>query len=78
MSKLTEEQQKILNNDKKKLIVSASAGSGKTFVVIEYLIKLICQQRVPISRMLVLTFTKAAAGEMKTRLTKAILEQRRD
>lgn len=78
MSKLTEEQQKILNNDKKKLIVSASAGSGKTFVVIEYLIKLICQQRVPISRMLVLTFTKAAAGEMKTRLTKAILEQKRD
>ena len=78
MSKLTKEQQKILDNDKKNLIVSASAGSGKTFVVIEYLIKLICQQKVPISRMLVLTFTKAAAGEMKTRLTKAILEQKID
>lgn len=72
---LTQEQQSILNNTKNKLIVSASAGSGKTFVLIEYLINLICKKGVPLSRMLVLTFTKAAANEMKIRLTKAILEQ---
>ena len=75
-NKPTEEQRKILENDRKKLIVSASAGSGKTFVVIEYLIDLICNKKIPVSRLLVLTFTKAAAGEMKTRLFKAILEEK--
>ena len=70
---LTKQQQAILDNTKKDLIVSASAGSGKTFVVIEYLKQLLCEKHVPLSKMLVLTFTKAAAGEMKTRLTKAIL-----
>ncbi len=74
--KLTEEQKNILNNDKKNLIVSASAGSGKTFVVVEYLVNLLCKKSVPISKMLVLTFTKAAANEMKIRLTKAILEKK--
>lgn len=72
----TQEQKKILENKKKKLIVSASAGSGKTFVVIEYLINLICTQKIPLSKFLVLTFTKAAANEMKTRLYNAILEQK--
>ena len=75
-NKPTEEQEKILSNNKKNLIVSASAGSGKTFVVIEYLINLICEKKVPLSRLLVLTFTKAAANEMKTRLYKAILEKK--
>ena len=74
---LTKEQKDILDNKKKNLIVSASAGSGKTFVVIEYLKNLICNEKVPLSRMLVLTFTKAAAGEMKTRLTNAILESQK-
>lgn len=71
---LTKEQKDILNFDKKSLIVSASAGSGKTFVVIEYLKKLLCDKKIPLSKMLVLTFTKAAAGEIKSRLTKAVLE----
>ena len=71
----TQEQKKILDNEKKNLIVSASAGSGKTFVVIEYLIKLICEKKIPLSKFLVLTFTKAAASEMKTRLYNAILKQ---
>lgn len=72
----TEEQRAILENKKKRLIVSASAGSGKTFVVIERLKYLICHEKIPVSRLLVLTFTKAAANEMKTRLFKAILEQK--
>ncbi len=72
----TEEQRAILENKKKQLIVSASAGSGKTFVVIERLKALICVEKIPVSRLLVLTFTKAAANEMKTRLFKAILEQK--
>ena len=72
----TQEQKKILENNKKNLIVSASAGSGKTFVVIEYLIKLICEKKIPLSKFLVLTFTKAAANEMKTRLYNEILQQK--
>ena len=72
----TDEQRRILESDKKNLIVSASAGSGKTFVVIEYLISLICDKKLPVSKLLVLTFTKAAANEMKSRLNKAILEQK--
>ena len=74
----TQEQKEVLKNKNKKLIVSASAGSGKTFVVIEYLINLICNKKIPISRLLVLTFTKAAANEMKTRLYNEILQQRAD
>lgn len=73
---LTNEQIKILNSNKKNIVVSASAGSGKTFVVIEFLIKLICEKKIPLSRLLVLTFTKAAASEMRSRLYKAILKQK--
>lgn len=72
MMKPTDEQLKILSSDKKNMIVSASAGSGKTFVVIEYLLMLITQRHVPLNQILVLTFTKAAANEMRTRALKAI------
>lgn len=75
-TELTEEQKKILENDKKNLVVSASAGSGKTFVLIELLIKLVCEKKVPLSKILVLTFTKAAANEMRSRLFKALLKQK--
>jgi len=65
MPEPTIEQAKVLNNEKKNLIVSASAGSGKTWVMIEYITKLIVERRVPVRRLLVLTFTRAAAGEMQ-------------
>ena len=70
---LTEEQQKVLDFDKQRLIISASAGSGKTFVLIKYISNLILNKKVPLSRFLVLTFTKAAANEMKQRLESAFL-----
>lgn len=72
---LTPEQELVVEIKKKKLVVSASAGSGKTFVVVEKLIRLICQEHVPVSRLLVLTFTKAAASELKSRLYTEILNQ---
>lgn len=74
----TIEQARVLNNDKKNLIVSASAGSGKTWVMIEYITKLIVEKRVPVRRMLILTFTRAAAGEMRERLNKALLNTKSD
>lgn len=73
--KLTDEQQMVIDSKRKNLVVSASAGSGKTFVVVEKLIKLICEEKVPLSRLLVLTFTKAAANELKSRLFNEILNQ---
>ena len=73
--KLTKEQEQVLESEVKDLVVSASAGSGKTFVVIEKLIGLICDKKVPVERLLVLTFTKAASNEMRTRLYNAMLEK---
>lgn len=75
---LTNEQQQVLDFDKQNLIVSASAGSGKTFVLIKYITNLILSKKVPLEKFLVLTFTKAAAGEMKERLLKAFLEEKAD
>lgn len=72
---LTKEQQQVLQSEVKDLVVSASAGSGKTFVVIEKLIGLICDKKIPVERLLVLTFTKAVSNEMKNRLYSAILEK---
>lgn len=53
------------------LIVSAAAGAGKTTVLTERVFRLI-NRGVPIERMLVLTFTRAAAGEMKARISKRL------
>ena len=72
------EQEKVLKNDKKSMLVSASAGSGKTFVMIQYITQLVCKKKIPISELVVLTFTKAAAGEMKERLLTSLKEQGND
>lgn len=69
------EQNKVLENNKKNMLVSASAGSGKTYVMIKYISKLICEDKIPVKNLLVLTFTKAAATEMKERLQKRLKEQ---
>ena len=72
MEKKILEQEKVLENDKKQMIVSASAGSGKTFVMIKYITKLVCEDDISVKDIVVLTFTKAAAGEMKERLLKSL------
>lgn len=69
-----EEQERVLKNDKKNMLVSASAGSGKTYIMIKYITKLICEDKIPLSQFLVLTFTKAAATEMKERLQRRLRE----
>lgn len=75
---IIEEQEKVLHNDKKNMLVSASAGSGKTYIMIKYITKLICEDRIPVNNLLVLTFTKAAATEMKERLQKRLQEMGKD
>ena len=56
------------------VLVSAAAGSGKTTVLIERIIRMITRRENPVDvdRLLIVTFTRAAASEMKERLTKAI------
>lgn len=61
------EQQRIFDFNKKNLLINASAGSGKTTTMIEFISRLV-ENGQDVKRMLVLTFTKAAASEMKERL----------
>lgn len=68
----SQEQSKIFEFDKKRMVVSASAGAGKTTTMIEYITRLV-EKGEPVKRMLVLTFTKAAAAEMKDRLSERLL-----
>lgn len=72
--KLTAEQIECIENRGNNLLVSASAGSGKTFVMIERIKEMIKRKEVSVSNILVVTFTKAAAGEMKARLVKGLEE----
>jgi ATP-dependent helicase/nuclease subunit A len=55
------------------LIVSAAAGAGKTTVLTERVFRLVTEG-MPVDRLLVLTFTRAAAGEMKARISKRLTE----
>ena len=71
MPSWTPEQQLAINEEGKNIIVSAGAGSGKTAVLTERVIRKL-KSGVHINELLVLTFTNAAAAEMKERIRKAI------
>lgn len=72
--KYTDSQEKAINVRNCEVLVSAAAGSGKTSVLVERIIRRItdAQNPIDIDRMLIVTFTKAAAKEMKDRIRKAI------
>jgi ATP-dependent helicase/nuclease subunit A len=73
----TKEQQQVIDLRDRDILVSAAAGSGKTAVLVERIIKRITDEEKPvdIDRLLVVTFTKAAAAEMRERIGNAIEEQ---
>ena len=77
--KWTEEQQKVIDVRRKNILVSAAAGSGKTAVLVERILSMITDEKKPvdIDRLLVVTFTNAAAAEMRERIRDA-LERRAD
>ncbi len=70
----TEDQKKVIDLRDRNILVSAAAGSGKTAVLVERIMEMICDQKHPVDvdRLLVVTFTKAAAAEMKERVGAAI------
>lgn len=79
----TPQQQKVIESRNRNLLVSAAAGSGKTAVLVERIVQMITDQSSPvdIDQLLVMTFTKAAAAEMKERVSAAIerrLEEHRE
>ena len=73
----TEEQKKVIDVRDKNVLVSAAAGSGKTAVLVERILSLVCGERenespLDVDRLLVVTFTKAAAAEMRERVGLAL------
>lgn len=73
----TEKQTKVLNARGHNVLVSAAAGSGKTAVLVERIIRMISEGPDPmdIDRLLVVTFTRAAASQMRERIAAAISER---
>ncbi len=74
--KWTEAQLDAIHRNGKNILVSAAAGSGKTAVLTKRIIEKLTDKENPadISRMLIVTFTKAAANELKERIAKAVSE----
>ena len=70
----TKEQQQVIDLKNRNILVSAAAGSGKTAVLVERILKKMTRKENPvdIDRLLIVTFTRATAGEMRERLTAAV------
>lgn len=75
MPKWTKDQEKAIKTRGKNLLVSAAAGSGKTAVLVERIIKLITEDMIDINKLLIVTFTNATAGEMRERVLDALIKE---
>lgn len=71
-------QQQAINTYNKNILVAAAAGSGKTSVLVERVIQRIVNKTCDINEILVVTFTNAAAAEMRERIANAITNQLSD
>lgn len=71
----TKEQKQAISARGSNLLVAAAAGSGKTAVLVERIVKMVCEEDYEIDKILVMTFTKAAAAEMKERIGNRLLEE---
>ncbi len=69
---LTPSQQNAVDVRDRTLLVSAAAGSGKTYTLTQRIIKSIIEDEQDLSRLLIVTFTRAAAGELKAKISKAL------
>ena len=70
----TTAQQNAIDAKGNAILVSAAAGSGKTFTLTQRIIKSIREGNGDLSRMLIVTFTRAAAADMKAKISKALTE----
>ena len=78
--KWKDKQQKVIDTRDRNILVSAAAGSGKTAVLVERIIKMITDEENPtdVNQLLVVTFTRAAASEMKERIREALEKMEED
>ena len=76
----TEKQEQVITSRNRNLLVSAAAGSGKTAVLVERIVRMITEGEKPldIDQLLVMTFTNAAAAEMRERVAAAIEKRLED
>ena len=72
MADMTKDQEKAILFNEGNILISASAGSGKTHTMIERIKRLILSGNVDVDQILAVTFTEAAASEMKEKLKKAL------
>ena len=75
MKRWTSQQQAAIENRRGTLLVSAAAGSGKTAVLVERALRLIAEDGVDADRLLIVTFTNAAAAELRARLAAGLDER---
>lgn len=70
----TPNQQRVIDTRNSNILVSAAAGSGKTAVLVERIVRMVCDEKNPvdIDRLLIVTFTGAAASEMRERIAEGI------
>ncbi|MEO1814810.1 MAG: helicase-exonuclease AddAB subunit AddA [Acetobacterium sp.] len=73
--KWTSDQLKAIENRETNMLVSAAAGSGKTALLIQRIIRIVLEEKVGVDELLILTFTRGAAGEMKNRLSQALARE---
>lgn len=74
----TKEQKRVIDTRNSNILVSAAAGSGKTAVLVARILDLIenPNDQMDIDELLIVTFTRAAAGEMRDRITRALADAR--
>ena len=68
----TEEQAEAIEKREQNILVSAAAGSGKTAVLVERIKKMITEENISLDEILVVTFTNAAAAEMREKIVSAV------
>ena len=73
--KWTKEQEQAILEDGNNILVAAAAGSGKTAVLVERMIQAITNKKIDIDSILIVTFTNAAASEMRERIVDAIYKK---
>lgn len=77
-TKWTREQKLAINEKDSNILVAAAAGSGKTAVLVERIINKVINEKIDIDKILVVTFTNAAASEMRERILDAIYKRLED
>ena len=75
--KLTRDQQAAVESRGSRLLISAAAGSGKTKVLVDRLLSYLCDEKDPanVDEFLIITFTKAAAAELRSKISGALSER---